>query len=168
MVGVAPLGTGNDMARVMGWGAQFGDEEKLPIVLKEMECSSFHLLDRWSVQFTMATNVDMSPIVEAMTVRGGREGRREGRREEGGGREEEREEEREGGRREEGGEGREEGRREGREERGGRRGDGGGREGGVEREERGGRRKGGRRKEGGREGGSKRNVAKGEYLIHYI
>ena len=78
MLGVVPLGTGNDMARVMGWGAQFGDEEKLPTVLREMECSSFHLLDRWSVQFSKG-DVDMSPIVEATTVSVGEGGRGGGR-----------------------------------------------------------------------------------------
>ena len=67
MLGVVPLGTGNDMARVMGWGAQFGDEEKLPVVLREMECSSFHLLDRWSIQYSHG-DVDMSPIAQASTV----------------------------------------------------------------------------------------------------
>ena len=79
MLGVVPLGTGNDMARVMGWGAQFGDEEKLPVVLREMECSSFHLLDRWSVQYSHG-DVDMSPIAQASTVsvegRGNRRGER--------------------------------------------------------------------------------------------
>ena len=67
MLGVVPLGTGNDMARVMGWGSQFNDEEKLPVILKEMEFSSFHLLDRWSVQYSLA-DVDMSPIAEASSV----------------------------------------------------------------------------------------------------
>ena len=82
MVGVVPLGTGNDMARVMGWGSQFNDEEKLPTILREMEFSSFHLLDRWSIQYSQA-DVDMSPIIEATSVSerergGGREGGREG------------------------------------------------------------------------------------------
>ena len=67
MLGVVPLGTGNDMARVMGWGSQFNDEEKLPTVLREMEFSSFHLLDRWSIQYSRS-DVDMSPIAEASTV----------------------------------------------------------------------------------------------------
>lgn len=76
MVGVVPLGTGNDMARVMGWGAQFGDEEKLPAVLKEMEYSSFHLVDRWSIQYSHG-EVDMSPVAQAVSVsdiEGGRKG----------------------------------------------------------------------------------------------
>ena len=60
------------MARVMGWGAQFNDEEKLPLILREMEFSSFHLLDRWSIQYSRG-DVDMSPITEASTVRERRE-----------------------------------------------------------------------------------------------
>ena len=68
------------MARVMGWGSQFNDEEKLPAVLREMEYSSFHLLDRWSIQYSRR-DVDMSPIAEASTVRMGGEGGRERGRE---------------------------------------------------------------------------------------
>ena len=67
MLGVVPLGTGNDMARVMGWGAQFNDEEKLPMILREMEFSSFHLVDRWSIQYSRC-DVDMSPIAEATAI----------------------------------------------------------------------------------------------------
>ncbi len=62
MMGVVPLGTGNDLARVLGWGAQCNDEEKLPVILTEMEQSSFKLLDRWSVQFTSEKDVDVSSV----------------------------------------------------------------------------------------------------------
>ncbi len=85
MVGMVPLGTGNDMARVLGWGAQCNDEEKLPVILTEMEQSSFKLLDRWSVQFTTEEDVDLSPLFTAHSVScregrevGGRDGGREG------------------------------------------------------------------------------------------
>ena len=60
IIGVVPLGTGNDLARVLGWGAQFNDEERIPMLLSEMECSSYRLLDRWSVRFTTDTNIDIS------------------------------------------------------------------------------------------------------------
>lgn len=63
MVGVVPLGTGNDLARVLGWGGQCSDEEKIPTLLNEMECSSYRLLDRWSVWFTTDTSVDAHDFV---------------------------------------------------------------------------------------------------------
>lgn len=62
MVGVVPLGTGNDLARVLGWGAQCSDEDKLPYILSEMEMSTFRLLDRWSIQFSSSADVDISPL----------------------------------------------------------------------------------------------------------
>ncbi|XP_019863877.1 PREDICTED: diacylglycerol kinase eta-like [Amphimedon queenslandica] len=64
MVGVVPLGTGNDLARVLGWGGQCSDEEKIPTLLNEMECSSYRLLDRWSVWFTTDTSVDAHDLVK--------------------------------------------------------------------------------------------------------
>ena len=60
MVGVVPLGTGNDLARVLGWGSQCNDEEKIPALLTDMEKSSFKLLDRWSVQYTTEKDIDLS------------------------------------------------------------------------------------------------------------
>ena len=62
MVGVVPLGTGNDLARVLGWGAQCTDEDRLPQVLSEMEMSTFRLLDRWSVQYSRSVDVDVSSL----------------------------------------------------------------------------------------------------------
>ena len=67
MVGVVPLGTGNDLARVLGWGAQCNDEEKIPALLTDMEKSSFKLLDRWSIQYTTEDAVDLSSL-RATTV----------------------------------------------------------------------------------------------------
>lgn len=67
MIGVVPLGTGNDLARVLGWGSQCSDEERIPSILSEMECSSYRLLDRWSVQFTTDPNINIPSLVSNYT-----------------------------------------------------------------------------------------------------
>lgn len=48
-VGVLPLGTGNDLARVLGWGASCDDDTHLPQVLEKYEKASTKMLDRWSI-----------------------------------------------------------------------------------------------------------------------
>ncbi|XP_003790393.1 diacylglycerol kinase eta isoform X1 [Otolemur garnettii] len=48
-VGVLPLGTGNDLARVLGWGASYDDDTQLPQILEKLERASTKMLDRWSV-----------------------------------------------------------------------------------------------------------------------
>jgi len=48
-IGVLPLGTGNDLARVLGWGAAFDDDTQLPMVLERLEHAQIKMLDRWSV-----------------------------------------------------------------------------------------------------------------------
>ncbi|KAL8579647.1 hypothetical protein ACOMHN_025599 [Nucella lapillus] len=48
-VGVLPFGTGNDLARVLGWGAAFDDDTQLPAVLEKLEHSQIKMLDRWSI-----------------------------------------------------------------------------------------------------------------------
>ncbi|XP_072602457.1 diacylglycerol kinase kappa isoform X2 [Vulpes vulpes] len=46
---VIPLGTGNDLARVLGWGA-FWNKNKSPVtILNKVEQASVRILDRWSV-----------------------------------------------------------------------------------------------------------------------
>lgn len=44
-----PLGTGNDLARVLGWGASCDDDTHLPQLLERYEKASTKMLDRWSV-----------------------------------------------------------------------------------------------------------------------
>ncbi|XP_025161810.1 diacylglycerol kinase eta isoform X6 [Harpegnathos saltator] len=48
-VGVLPLGTGNDLARVLGWGASCDDDTHLPQLLEKYEKAGTKMLDRWSV-----------------------------------------------------------------------------------------------------------------------
>ncbi|XP_036020405.1 diacylglycerol kinase delta isoform X3 [Mus musculus] len=48
-LGVLPLGTGNDLARVLGWGSACDDDTQLPQILAKLERASTKMLDRWSV-----------------------------------------------------------------------------------------------------------------------
>lgn len=44
-----PLGTGNDLARVLGWGSSCDDDAHLPQILERYESASTKMLDRWSI-----------------------------------------------------------------------------------------------------------------------
>ncbi|XP_046342840.1 diacylglycerol kinase delta-like isoform X3 [Haliotis rufescens] len=48
-IGVLPFGTGNDLARVLGWGAAFDDDTQLPAALEKLEHAQIKMLDRWSI-----------------------------------------------------------------------------------------------------------------------
>ena len=44
-----PLGTGNDLARVLGWGSSCDDDAHLPQLVDRYEKASTKMLDRWSI-----------------------------------------------------------------------------------------------------------------------
>ncbi|XP_049887709.1 diacylglycerol kinase eta [Pectinophora gossypiella] len=46
---VLPLGTGNDLARVLGWGASCDDAANLQLLIERYEKASTKMLDRWSI-----------------------------------------------------------------------------------------------------------------------
>ncbi|XP_056006345.1 diacylglycerol kinase delta-like isoform X3 [Ostrea edulis] len=48
-MGVLPFGTGNDLARVLGWGSTFDADTQLPVILEKLEHSQIKMLDRWSI-----------------------------------------------------------------------------------------------------------------------
>ncbi|XP_022246674.1 LOW QUALITY PROTEIN: diacylglycerol kinase eta-like [Limulus polyphemus] len=48
-LGILPLGTGNDLARVLGWGSVCDDDTQLSQQLEKYELASTKLLDRWSI-----------------------------------------------------------------------------------------------------------------------
>ncbi|XP_068918570.1 diacylglycerol kinase kappa [Petaurus breviceps papuanus] len=48
-LGVLPLGTGNDLARVLGWGSLCDNDTQLLHILEKMERATTKMLDRWSV-----------------------------------------------------------------------------------------------------------------------
>uniref|UniRef100_M4BQ15 Diacylglycerol kinase n=1 Tax=Hyaloperonospora arabidopsidis (strain Emoy2) TaxID=559515 RepID=M4BQ15_HYAAE len=48
-IAIVPLGTGNDLARVLGWGAGFSAPTDMSDILSEVREAHISLLDRWKV-----------------------------------------------------------------------------------------------------------------------
>ncbi|EDW59568.2 uncharacterized protein Dvir_GJ10956, isoform D [Drosophila virilis] len=67
-VAVMPLGTGNDLARVLGWGSSCDDDTHLPQILERYESASTKMLDRWSIMvFEKAISVPKLPKMSITT-----------------------------------------------------------------------------------------------------
>ncbi|CAK9292989.1 unnamed protein product [Gordionus sp. m RMFG-2023] len=60
-VGLLPLGTGNDLSRVLGWGSSFDDDIPLSTLIERFERASVKMLDRWSVMVYQDDN-DTGPL----------------------------------------------------------------------------------------------------------
>lgn len=53
------MGTGNDLARVLGWGASCDDDTHLPQLLEKYEKAGTKMLDRWSIM-TFERSISLS------------------------------------------------------------------------------------------------------------
>uniref|UniRef100_A0A671PM62 Diacylglycerol kinase n=1 Tax=Sinocyclocheilus anshuiensis TaxID=1608454 RepID=A0A671PM62_9TELE len=62
-LGVLPLGTGNDLARVLGWGGLCDDDAQLLQILEKLESATTKMLDRWSVM-TYEVPTKQTPIAQ--------------------------------------------------------------------------------------------------------
>jgi diacylglycerol kinase family enzyme len=49
VVGVLPLGTGNDLSQVLGWGTVCSNDSNVPQIINYVERATTKMLDRWSV-----------------------------------------------------------------------------------------------------------------------
>ncbi|KXJ26244.1 Diacylglycerol kinase eta [Exaiptasia diaphana] len=65
-IGVLPLGTGNDLSRVLGWGTSFADDNSLPQFLQHLERAKALMLDRWSIM-TQECNPTLPPSRSSST-----------------------------------------------------------------------------------------------------
>ncbi|KTF75723.1 hypothetical protein cypCar_00039874, partial [Cyprinus carpio] len=68
-LGVLPLGTGNDLARVLGWGPSCDDDTQLPQILEKLERASTKMLDRYRAHTSMITNpLDHTPVISGTGI----------------------------------------------------------------------------------------------------
>uniref|UniRef100_UPI00358F5A21 diacylglycerol kinase delta isoform X2 n=3 Tax=Myxine glutinosa TaxID=7769 RepID=UPI00358F5A21 len=67
-MGVLPLGTGNDLARVLGWGSACDDDTQLPQILEKLERASTKMLDRWSIMSCESHNARDPIATDAVSL----------------------------------------------------------------------------------------------------
>ncbi|KPP58903.1 hypothetical protein Z043_123231, partial [Scleropages formosus] len=67
-LGVLPLGTGNDLARVLGWGGLCDDDTQILQILEKLERATTKMLDRWSVLTYEVPNKQSPPAVKEEEV----------------------------------------------------------------------------------------------------
>lgn len=66
-VGVIPLGTGNDMARFLGWGVGYRGEPLTPIV-QSLAKSETRLLDRWQIDVKPTAHTGIASLKVKITI----------------------------------------------------------------------------------------------------
>lgn len=60
-VGVIPLGTGNDMARFLGWGVGYRGEPLAPVI-QSLAKSETRLLDRWQIDVESTAHTGIASL----------------------------------------------------------------------------------------------------------
>ncbi|CAD6194257.1 unnamed protein product [Caenorhabditis auriculariae] len=65
---ILPLGTGNDLARVLGWGHAFYDDTQLPQLVRTFERAHTRMLDRWSVLSIEGPQADAVRLHEELII----------------------------------------------------------------------------------------------------
>ena len=59
-VAILPLGTGNDLARTLGWGGGYNNES-MEIFIKKVIFGKIVKLDRWNITTSLIKNDETSP-----------------------------------------------------------------------------------------------------------
>uniref|UniRef100_A0A8C1QLA2 Diacylglycerol kinase n=1 Tax=Cyprinus carpio TaxID=7962 RepID=A0A8C1QLA2_CYPCA len=67
-LGVLPLGTGNDLARVLGWGPSCDDDTQLPQILEKLERASTKMLDRYRACPTTPEELQISAYEDSVAA----------------------------------------------------------------------------------------------------